>query len=248
MAELALAPNTTAPLQNVGLFSALVERVQNRGYGLPGLACFSGPSGYGKTQSAIYAANKHRAFHVRVMETVTRRSLCQDILAEIGIVARGTAPDMIKEIGRALAQCRRPLILDDAHNLAAKQMTGAVLDIYERSFGAIVLVGEEELPQTLSRVERVHGRMLDWVQARPVSLADTKHLAKLYCRGVEVADDLLVEVHEAAKGSVRRVCVNLGRNVLEAAQVEGLSSIDLKQYRRLKPDGLFTGEPPARRR
>jgi hypothetical protein len=47
--------NNVAPLRNVGLLSELVERVLNRTAGLPGMACFHGFSGYGKSFAAMYA-------------------------------------------------------------------------------------------------------------------------------------------------------------------------------------------------
>jgi hypothetical protein len=60
-------------------------RVKDRPPNLPGLATFSGPSGYGKSMAAIYTANKTRAYHVQCKSVWTRKSLCQAILAEMGI-------------------------------------------------------------------------------------------------------------------------------------------------------------------
>jgi hypothetical protein len=54
----ALENGAIAPLRNVGLFGELVDKVQRRAQHLPGLACFYGHSGYGKTRSAVLAANR----------------------------------------------------------------------------------------------------------------------------------------------------------------------------------------------
>ena len=56
--------NSIAPLKNVTLMNALVERVMNRSPGLPGMATFHGFSGYGKTSAATYVAAKHRCYHI----------------------------------------------------------------------------------------------------------------------------------------------------------------------------------------
>jgi DNA transposition AAA+ family ATPase len=242
MGEVNTTIGTIAPLRNVSLFSELTDRVQRRQHGLPGMACFYGPSGLGKTHSAIYAANRHRAFHVQVRSVWTRRTFCSETCLEMGIVPARTIPDMVKQIGSELAMSRRPLIIDESDFLVAKGMIEIVRDLYEGSYGAIILIGEEQLPHKLKAWERVHGRMLDWVQAQPASLADARHLARLYCKGIEVDDDLLTELFEKSGGSARRICVNLDR-VREAALTAGLPRIGRAGYDR----PFFTGAPPARR-
>ena|SRR5487761_346497 len=235
------ASETIAPLKNVALFSELVERVMKRPRGLPGMGSFTGPSGFGKSVSAVYAANKHRAYHVQVKSVWSRKKLCGAVLHEMGIEPGATLPDMVDAIGQQLSLSTRPLIVDEADFLLSKGMIEVVRDIYESSHGTIILIGEEQLPQKLRRFERVHGRMLDWVQAQPCSLADAKHLARLYCNGLEIDDALLEELHRAALGSVRRLCVNLAR-LREAADASGARKI--KEF----PGEIFTGNPPAQRR
>jgi DNA transposition AAA+ family ATPase len=243
--------STIAPLRNVSLFSELVQRVVNRTPGLPGMACFYGKSGYGKTHSAIYAANRYRAYHVQVKSVWTRKKLCAVILQELGIQSAATIPDMVDQIGQELSLSQRPLIIDEADFLVAKGMIEVIRDIYESSQGTIVLIGEENLPQKLKKWERVHGRMLDWVQAQPASQSDARHLASLFCRGIEVADDLLAAVHDASAGSVRRICVNLDRIREQAEKIApddptGKGAM-VKIGRANFTGELFTGNPPPRR-
>lgn len=234
--------NTIAPLRNVMLLAELIERVLNRKAGLPGMATFHGFSGYGKSFAAMYAANKHRAYHVQVKSVWTRKKLCLSVLTEMGVAPAATISDMVDQIGQQLSLSGRPLIIDEADYLVAKNMVEVIRDIYESSQSTIILIGEEQLPQKLKVWERVHGRMLDWVAAEPASLADAKHLARLYCRGITVADDLLEALSTASAGSVRRTCVNLDR-VREQAQTAGLTEIDKARF----AGEFFTGTPPARR-
>jgi DNA transposition AAA+ family ATPase len=240
------APNPTstiAPLRNVAAFTELVDRVMNRSRGLPGMATFHGFSGYGKTFAAIYAANKHRAYHVQMKSAWTRKKLMQAILQEMGIMPAGTIPDMLDQVGEQLSLSGRPLIVDEADYLVTKGMIEVVRDIYESSQAAIILVGEEGLPTALKRWERVHGRMLDWVPAQPAALNDARHLAHLYCRGIELTEDLLTPLHEASQGSVRRICVSLDR-VREFAETAGLNRVTRAEYK----GEFFTGAAPATRR
>lgn len=243
--DVAPVNTTIAPLVNVGLLAGLVERVVHRPTGLPGLGCFYGPSGYGKSFACIYAANKYRAYHVQVKSVWTRKKLCLSILKEMGVQPASTIPDMVDQIGQELSLSRRPLLIDEADFLVAKGMIEVIRDIYESSQGTIILVGEENLPHKLKVWERVHGRMLDWVAAQPASLKDAAHLLRIYCRGIEVAGDLLAALHEASAGSIRRICVNLDR-VREKAESADLATIDLAAWGQIGGE-FFTGNPPPRR-
>lgn len=236
--------NTLAPLRNVTLMNALVERVMNRAPGLPGMATFHGFSGYGKTSAATYAAVKHHCYHIQVKSVWTQKHLCEMILLALGIQPERTISRMVDQIGCELALSGRPLLIDEADYLIQKRMIEVVRDIYESSAAAIVLIGEENLPGKLKPWERVHGRMLDWVAAQPASLSDARHLTGHYCPGVAVEQELLAELHTASAGSVRRICVNLDR-IRELAKTEGLSSVGAEQW---GDRGFFRGTPPNARR
>jgi DNA transposition AAA+ family ATPase len=238
--------SSIAPLRNVALLSELVTRIKDRPAGLPGMGCFNGPSGYGKSFAAMFSANKHRAFHVQVKSVWTRKKLVMSILHEMGITPASTIPDMVDQIGQELSLSGRPLLVDEADILVAKGgMIEVIRDLYESSQGTVILIGEENLPHALKKWERIHGRMLDWVAAQPATVKDTTHLARLYARGVAVAEDLIEELHRACAGSVRRACVNLDR-VREKAEVADLKEIDLKTWAKLGGE-FYSGNPPPRR-
>jgi len=235
---------TIAPLRNVAALSELIQRVQNRHHALPGMACFHGFSGYGKSCAAIYAANKWRAYHVQVKSVWTRKKLARSILQEMGVNnAAATVADMIDQIGEQLSLSQRPLLIDEADILVKRGMIEVVRDIYESSRSTIILIGEENLPHALRRWERVHGRMLDWVPAQPVSEADTRHLARLYCADIELDDALIATLTRVASGSVRRVAVNLDR-ARERASILAADKLTLADF---PESGMFTGLAPVGR-
>lgn len=235
-----------APLRNVALLGGLIERLCNRAPGLPGMACFHGPSGYGKTYAAIHAAVKERAYHVAVNETWTRKHLATAILNDMGDRQGGTIPEMVERIGRQLSLSGRPLLIDEADILVKRGMIEMVRAFYEASqVGSVILIGEEELPRKLLPFERVHNRMLDWVGAEPADLRDAKVMAARLCPGLAVADDLLQTALKDSAACMRRLCVNLNR-LAEIAASADLTAIDLAAWTRLKGT-FFTGAPPARR-
>ena len=232
-----------AKIQNVAAFAELVERCSGRRDSLPGMAVFHGVSGYGKTHSAIWSANMYSAYHVQVKSAWTRKSFCQALVRELGIPDRlHTLAEMVEAIGAELAHSRRPLLIDEADYLTKASMIEIVRDIYESSQSPVILIGEENLPHKLKAYERVHGRMLDWVAAQPASLKDTQLLAAIYCRGIDLAPDMVAEIHRRSEGSVRRICVNLDR-VFEWCRTRHIKQLGVNDYK----GALFTGQPQSQR-
>ena len=234
---------TTAPLTNVSLCMTALTRAVDRPSHLPGMVCFYGPSGWGKSTAAAYAANKQRAYYIECKSTWTRKAVLAAILKDMGIAPANTIYEMADQVCEQLASSMLPLIIDELDHLVNKQAVEIVRDIYEGSGAAILLIGEERLPEKLKRWERFHGRILDWVPAQPADLDDCRHLARLYCRAVTIKDDLLTAIYKASRGSARRVCVNLER-VQDEAESNGLAAINLADWGQRE---FFTGEAPVRR-
>ncbi len=223
--------NAPAPLRNVVNFGVLLEKVVERRPDLPGLATFYGPSGYGKTKSAISAANRYRAAYVECGQFTTAKSLMASILLEIGVPRpRGTITDMIEEAIRIMAgDIRRPLIIDEAHHVAHKRFIDLVRELHDKSMAPIVLIGEETLPKQLEAYERVHNRMLEWVPALPCNSDDLSMLVRVCHPRIKIAPDLASAILEATRGNTRRIVVNLAK-VEELAAVAGTESMDLATF------------------
>jgi len=236
--------NSVAPLRNVAALTALIDRVQNRAIGLPGMACFYGWSGFGKSTAAIYAANKFQAVLVQCKSAWTKKSVCSAILAELGLPAKGNTADMVDRIAAELAVQGVPLIIDEADHVVARKMVEIVRDIYEGSQAPVILIGEELLPQKLKEWERVHGRMLDWVAAQPADMSDLNHLAAIYAPGLAIDDALKSDLLRMSHGSTRRVCVNLAQ-LSERAQVLGVERMGKDDF---DQRAFFTGAAPVPRR
>lgn len=235
---------SVAPLRNVLLLNALINRVQNRDFDLPGLACFFGPSGYGKTKAATWNAQETRAYWVEVKSTWSRKKFAEMILRSMGITPGRTIGDMVEQIGDQLSKSGRPLLIDEADLVAKDGMIGIIRDIYESSQGTVILIGEENLPQTLRRWERVHNRMLDWVAAQPADLREVKLLAEMKCPGIDVAPEVQKLVLEQSQARARRIVVNL-RQIAEYALSAGKTAITMADAPNIT---FFSGEAPAPRR
>lgn len=235
------AQSTLAPLKNVAACLALMDKLLNRGPNRPPIGVFHGFTGYGKTMAATYTQNKTRAVRVEVGESWTRKKLMQNILAECSVDARGTVADMVDTAIEYLAEENRPLIIDEADKLVDKGFIENIREIADKAKCPVMLIGEEKLPTKLAAVERVHGRVLDWVAAQPCDMEDARVLADLYC-DVGIADDLLEDIVRAARGRPRLVVVSFDR-IADFARNNGLAAVDRATYE----GGFFTGVAPRAR-
>lgn len=236
-------PTHIAPTRNVVLLMELAERISKRSAGLPGMGTFFGEVGYGKTMAVCCVAVGMKAYYVQMKELWSKKYLLEQILRQMGIEPEKTMSYMLEQIGRQLGQSGRVLLIDDANILLERGMVGVAKDIFESSQGTLILVGEANLPQQLERIPRVHGRMLDWVEAQPTALADARLFAEKYASGVHLHDDVLEEIITQSNGSARYVCNNI-RRVAEFAAMKGLEELTAQTY----TGTFFTGAAPRARR
>lgn len=149
-------------------------------------------------------------------------------------------------VGRAIEilgdEARRPLIVDEADKLVDKGLIEIVREISEASQVPVLLIGEEQLPQKLAQVERVHNRVLDWYGAEPCDLSDCKLLAKIFLANATITDELLETVRHKGEGRARRIVVTLS-GMADWARNQGVKTLDGKTY----SGQIFTGEAPKPR-
>lgn len=238
-----MSVSKVVPLTNVGLLASAIERAQARPLGLPGLVVMYGASGLGKSVAAAFAANLHRAYYVECRDTWTKKAFLLAILREMGIAHGRTLSDMVDQVAEQLSRSGRPLIVDDVQYLLDKAAANVLTDLYNASQGTIVLIGEERVPTSLAKLERLHNRVLEWAPAQPATLDDLRNLAKASYPTLGIADDLLEDLRTAVRGCLRRVAVNLYR-VHSEASAQCWDSVSLAQWGKR---GWFTGEAPARR-
>jgi DNA transposition AAA+ family ATPase len=240
-----------AALRNVQALRQLILKVTERPVDLPGFGVLHGAAGLGKTKAAIYAKNKFNAPFISIGETWTKKSLLQKILQECGEHdVRGSTNDLADRCIRLLGETLdRPLIIDEADKLIDKNMIEVLRYIHDTSLVPVILIGEDRLPAKLQGIQRVHSRVLDWVQAMPCDAEDTAKLARAYAavikvgpnnfRQIEMAPDLLERVRTACGGNARLIsttinqisefCINAGLTTIDAATYSG--TIHTGEYR-----------------
>ena len=232
----ALTPpvNTVAPLTNVAIMQELVGRLKNRKPDLPGIGCFYGYSGYGKTIATTYAANKLdiHAVYVEVQWTWTKKKFMEMLLRELTPgVKYGSRPvyDLTEIAAERLMLGRMILFVDEADHMIDKGYVEIIRDLYNVANTPIILIGEENLPTKLERFERLHNRMARPAAAQPCSLDDAHHLARLCADKVQIEGDLLRRLIEDVAGCTRRVVSNID-DIQEEALKQGWDKVDAKTW------------------
>jgi hypothetical protein len=232
-----------APLSNVLLAASVMERLQNSSPSLPRMASLYGNSGLGKTMAAAYVRNKYNGVYVECRSFFTKKTFMEALCRELGLRPGRTIGESFDAIVEELHASNRPLLVDEVDHVVETKILEIIRDIHDASRTPIMLIGEEQLPRKLTRAERFHNRVLVWQPAQPATDKDAALLAKFYCPGVEIADDLLKRIHERSRAVARRICVNLDM-VRDVATKEGLQRVDLASW---GTRDFYTGDAPARR-
>jgi DNA transposition AAA+ family ATPase len=244
MTETQTQINTVAPLANVARLSKLVLTCQNRKDGLPGMGCFYGPAGFGKTTAGVFVINQLGVCHVEALPFGGAKKLLEMIVTELGLQPTRTVSTLFDQAAHALAMTNRPLIIDEADQILTDRMIETVRHLHDKTLVPVILMGEELLPQKLRRWERVNGRILEWVAAEPATLQDLGFLAPIYAQGVTISDPLKAQLLAASSGSIRNVSTNLA-NLAAFAAVKGLTSVGLPEWAGQR---FHTGQAPEARR
>lgn len=213
-------------IANVGLLSEAIEVAMERPVGLPGVVVMFGDSGLGKSAAAAYCAKLHRAYYVECRDSWTRKAFLLAVLADMGIIPANTLSEMVDQIAEELTRSGRPLIVDDVQYLLDKSVANVLTDIYNASQGVVILVGEERVPTSLARLERLHNRVIRWVGAEKSTLKDLELIASESYPDVTFDTELLEKIQTMTKGCLRRAAVNL-YHAAAAAREAGQTTMGL---------------------
>nr|WP_127748420.1 ATP-binding protein [Parasedimentitalea marina] len=80
------------PLTNVYLLASLIETLENRDIGLPGIGVLHGEPGVGKTHAAMFASAHQDILHIQLTNNYTSKFLFEKILNELGPARKAPPP------------------------------------------------------------------------------------------------------------------------------------------------------------
>ena len=209
---------------NVKRFITMMNNLQNRAEGVPGMALVYGEPGLGKTQTINWWAFKNNAILVRCTQLMSARWLLSEILEEMGEIYGYKISDCFKLVVRNLLVNPQIIIIDEVDYLTVDSRAVETLrDIHDKTNVPIVLVGMINAKSRLKKFNHLYDRLSEIVKFEKFSKADIKTIVQ------ELSE---VEITDCA---IRYIYTNLNRfrQIVKAinkaeiiAKANGLNSID----------------------
>ena len=209
---------------NVKRFITMMNNLQNRAEGVPGMALVYGEPGLGKTQTINWWAFKNNAVLVRCTQLMSARWLLSEILEEMGEIYGYKISDCFKLVVRNLLVNPQIIIIDEVDYLTVDSRAVETLrDIHDKTNVPIVLVGMINAKSRLKKFNHLYDRLSEIVKFEKFSKNDIKTIVQ------ELSE---VEMTDCA---IRYIYTNLNRfrqivKVINKAEIiakaNGLNSID----------------------
>ena len=209
---------------NVKRFITMMNNLQNRAEGVPGMGLVYGEPGLGKTQTINWWAFKNNAILVRCTQLMSARWLLSEILEEMGEIYGYKISDCFKLVVRNLLVNPQIIIIDEVDYLAVDSRAVETLrDIHDKTNVPIVLVGMINAKSRLKKFNHLYDRLSEIVKFEKFSKNDIKTIVQ------ELSE---VEMTDCA---IRYIYTNLNRfrqivKVINKAEIiakaNGLNSID----------------------
>lgn len=232
------------PISNVARLREAGRLLLDRAPNMPGMGLIYGTTGVGKSTAVTWYMNQCNGVYVRAMANWTPGAMLKAILRELAISGKETScSDMTETIVEYLARHNRPLFIDEVDFLVSRRrMLDTLRDLHDLASVPVVLIGMGGIHNKVAKESpQLAGRLMQWVEFEPATLADTVLLADGLCE-VKIFEDLVALLHEKTGGLVRNIIVGLAQ--IEAhARRKGLAIVRARDWPEDKP--LFISAPPS---
>jgi hypothetical protein len=229
---------------NVRRFLAAVRELTDRPLGIEGMGLLWGLPGEGKSTTVAYATNTLDGIFLRANACWNATALLQSLTLELGQPRGRFKNPMVDACVGSLMEQPRPIFVDEADYLLRKpDMLDVMRDIYDNTGSPVVLIGMESFARKVQTNDRFARRVTQWVEFRGISQGDSRTLADTICE-VDVEDDLLFALYDAARANIGRMTIGLSR-IEQFARINKLESVSLKQW---EDRPFFFDQPTFRRK
>ena len=210
---------------NVKRFITMMNNLQNRAEGVPGMGLVYGEPGLGKTQAIKWWAFKNDAILIRCNQMMSARWLLKEILDYMSEIKPYSISDSFDEVIRNLILTPRILIVDEVDYLTMdKNKSIEILrDIHDKTNIPVVLVGMTNAHSRLKKFSHLYDRLSEIVKFERFSKADIKTIVKELSE-IELTDCAIKYIYSNLNRF--RQIVKVINKAETIAKANGLSSID----------------------
>lgn len=191
---------------NYERFQAGIRAVEGRGALEASMMLVTGEPGYGKSETVDRWATQVSAAYLRAKEQWTPAFFMSELAETLNVDARGRAKDIFARVVAKLGAEQIPLVIDEVeHTLRnAAQVLETVRDISDIAETIVVLVGMEQVQAKIARYKQISSRIAYVVNFTAATVEDVAATCQQLCE-VEVASDLVGEIHRQANGRMREI-------------------------------------------
>lgn len=210
---------------NVKRFITMINNMQNRAEGVPGMGLVYGEPGLGKTQAIKWWAFKNDAILIRCNQMMSAIWLLKEILDYMSEIKPYSISDSFDEVIRNLILTPRVLIVDEVDYLTMdKNKSIEILrDIHDKTNVPVVLVGMTNAHSRLKKFSHLYDRLSEIVKFERFSKADIKTIVKELSE-IELTDCAIKYIYSNLNRF--RQIVKVINKAETIAKANGLSSID----------------------
>ncbi|GAB2933407.1 AAA family ATPase [Rheinheimera gaetbuli] len=211
-------------------FDAYQHLIEAALHNTPSIAMFTGQAGLGKTTAGSYLFVQADGILVRCLKSDSLSTFLERLAQELGLEKRQRKADMLNFIVHELAITGKPLFIDECDYIADRQdVLETIRDIYDLANVPIILIGYNQLPKKVKRLEQLYSRISQHIEFQPADMDDITTMASELVTDTSIAPCLLAELLQESKGNFRRI--HTGLNTIEAfARSNGLESINASQW------------------
>jgi DNA transposition AAA+ family ATPase len=228
-----------ARTQNVKNFINMMNNLQNRAEGVPGMALVYGEPGLGKTQAVIWWATQNNAAFIRSTNLMSGRWLLEEIAEELGEVPFFRSSDLFKQCIRQLKEDPKVIIVDEIDYLATDTNAIETLrDIHDKTGVPIVLVGMGQADKKLMRYRHLYDRISEKIKFEPFTHKDVGDIVEQICE-VEMTECAVKYIYSQTNRFRQIVkMINKADNIAKANGLSVIDEITLKEF--IKDESLET--------
>jgi len=213
-----------ARTQNVKNFINLMNNLQNRADGVPGMALVYGEPGLGKTQAVLWWATHNNSVFIRSTNLMSGRWLLEELVEELGEVPLYRSADLFRQSVRQLKHEPRVIIVDEIDYLASDTNAIETLrDLHDKTNVPIVLVGMAMAHKKLMRYRHLFDRVSEKLKFEAFNQADIKAIVEQLCE-VEMTECAINFIY--SKSNRFRQIVRFIYKAEQIAHANGISLLD----------------------
>ena len=216
---------------NVKRFITMMNNLQRRAEGVPGMGLVYGEPGLGKTYAITWWALQNDAVFVRCANNMNARWLLEELAEELGEIPYSKFANVFNQVITQLLKQPRPIIIDEIDYLTMEHRAIETLrDIHDKTDVPVVLIGMANTNRKLMRYKHLYDRISEIQKFEPFSKNDIS----------KIIDELSeVNMTDCAKNLIYsktnrfRQIVKLINKAEQVAKSNGINSIDettLKEF------------------